>query len=190
MIDLLEFKAKAAKYFHLCMIEVQPQDVVEICERAIAAEAKLAEIEKQEPYCYLAKGIGAVSSDKRLGYDFPLYAHPVQQSPVVNLRAIDTMSDDDIWHIATLVSSMSGGSVFNLSADECILKVRASFEDPDTAREMMSQTGKNESRRIGDIHIGGEILPEFKSDCCIYCGLNQGGGSYHLDGCPRLGEGE
>lgn len=42
MISLKAFKENAAKYLHRIMIEVQPQDVVEICERAIAAE-ELAE---------------------------------------------------------------------------------------------------------------------------------------------------
>jgi len=43
MINLLEFKEKAAMYFHRIMIEVMHQDVVEICDRAIAAESKLAD---------------------------------------------------------------------------------------------------------------------------------------------------
>ncbi len=41
MINLNEFKEEAAKYFHRIMIEVMPQDVVEICDRAIAAESEL-----------------------------------------------------------------------------------------------------------------------------------------------------
>jgi len=60
--------------------------------------------------------------------------------------------------------------------------------DDEHIAESFKRWRERKQKRIGDIHIGGEILPEFKDDCCRYCGLKQVGGSYHLDGCPELGE--
>ena len=51
-------------------------------------------------------------------------------------RAIDQMSDDDLWHIASVITGLCGGSLLDVTMDEVVTEIRASFEDPDTGRKM------------------------------------------------------
>jgi len=57
--------------------------------------------------------------------------------------------------------------------------------------------GSEPQKRIGDIHIGGEITEEFKNsvsvvatgfieEWCKHCGLDQRNGMKHLHSCPTL----
>jgi hypothetical protein len=48
---------------------------------------------------------------------------------------IDAMSDDDLWHIAIIVTRLNGGALFNVSAYDCVTAIRASFLDPDSGRQ-------------------------------------------------------
>jgi len=49
-------------------------------------------------------------------------------------------------------------------------------------RESPKPEMQQKQKRIGDIHIGGEILPEFKDDWCRQCGCSVG----HLSSCTML----
>lgn len=51
---------------------------------------------------------------------------------------IDAMSDDDLWHIAVMVASKAGGTLFNFSQYEVVTEIRASFMDPDAGREYIA----------------------------------------------------
>ena len=50
---------------------------------------------------------------------------------------IEAMSDDDLWHLASMIATMSGGSLYNISANEAVASMRAGFMDPDTGRAFM-----------------------------------------------------
>ena len=132
-----------------------------------------------------------------------IYADPVQPSPAVAVRAIDAMSDDDLWHIATLVSSMSGGSVFNLSANECTTRIRASFEDPDTGRAMLSaptppnderpdivSTLKDLSVRMIDIGAEMEYTAGFNAEMAAHGRELVGAGMIASDWADKIKESE
>lgn len=53
---------------------------------------------------------------------------------------LDALTDDELWHIAAQVASMSGGSLFNVSQRECVTALRASFMDPDTGCEFIKSS--------------------------------------------------
>lgn len=48
------------------------------------------------------------------------------------------VSDDDLWHIASVVTRLNGGSLFNVSQHECVTAIRASFMDPDAGRALLA----------------------------------------------------
>jgi len=54
-----------------------------------------------------------------------------------SVYGLEALSDDDIWHIATQVSVMAGGSLFDMSQHECVTELRASFMNPDEGREFV-----------------------------------------------------
>jgi hypothetical protein len=67
----------------------------------------------------------------------------MSEENVVNFSTqLDALSDDDLWHIAGQIEAMSGGSLFHMSQHECVTALRASFMDPDTARQYMQINAK------------------------------------------------
>lgn len=58
---------------------------------------------------------------------------PEQSGPT---HAMQHLSDDELWFLAITVSTMAGGSLFNVSQNECVTALRASFLDPDEARAL------------------------------------------------------
>jgi hypothetical protein len=48
--------------------------------------------------------------------------------------SIESISDDDLWHIACVVNNLNSGSLFNISQHECVTEIRAAFMDPDAGR--------------------------------------------------------
>lgn len=48
------------------------------------------------------------------------------------------MRDDDLWHIAGVVTSLNGGNLFNVSQRECVTAIRAAFMDPDAGRAFIA----------------------------------------------------
>ncbi len=57
----------------------------------------------------------------------------VQQQPA---PAAPLLSDDDLWHIACMVTELNGGSLFNVVQRDCVTSIRASFMDPDAGRAL------------------------------------------------------
>lgn len=48
------------------------------------------------------------------------------------------MRDDDLWHIAGVITSLNGGNLFNVSQRECVTAIRAAFMDPDAGRAFIA----------------------------------------------------
>lgn len=57
-----------------------------------------------------------------------------------------TASSDDLWQIAVVVAQMTGGTLLDISQHDCVAEIRASFMDPDSAREYLAsqQSGAKE----------------------------------------------
>jgi hypothetical protein len=66
----------------------------------------------------------------------------IEPARISAVAPIEAMSDDDLWHIAGVVEQLSGGSLFNVSQDECVTAIRASFMDPDAGRAFMVSRAK------------------------------------------------
>lgn len=65
--------------------------------------------------------------------------------------ATPALSDEDLWHIAGVVSSFDGGSLFNVSERECVTAIRASFMDPDAGRALLAKVRQIEPQIIPEI---------------------------------------
>ncbi|MFJ2989998.1 hypothetical protein ACIPF8_19200 [Collimonas sp. NPDC087041] len=48
------------------------------------------------------------------------------------------LSDDDLWHIAGVVTELNGGSLFNVIQRDCVTAIRASFMNPDAGRALLA----------------------------------------------------
>lgn len=72
------------------------------------------------------------------GHSFPAVQARFERIEVVEVlpgAPVDALSDDDLWHIAGVVRGLAGGSFYHVSQYDCVTAIRASFMDPDTARE-------------------------------------------------------
>lgn len=49
-----------------------------------------------------------------------------------------TASSDDLWQIAVVVAQLTGGTLLDISQHDCVAAIRASFLDPDSAREYLA----------------------------------------------------
>lgn len=58
---------------------------------------------------------------------------------LANPAPIDFLSDNETWHIIVKAATKSGGNLYDLSQDECVTDVRASFLNPDAGRELLKQ---------------------------------------------------
>ena len=57
----------------------------------------------------------------------------------ISMAADQVLSNDDLWHIACLVTELNGGSLFNVSQQYCVTAIRASFMDPDSGRALLAK---------------------------------------------------
>lgn len=72
------------------------------------------------------------------GHTFPEVQAKFERIEIVEVLSgapVDALSDDDLWHIAGVVRGLAGGSFFHVSQHDCVTAIRASFTDPDAARE-------------------------------------------------------
>lgn len=53
---------------------------------------------------------------------------------------VDGLSDDDLWHIACVVTELNGSSLFNVGYKRCVAEIRAAFMDPDSGRAFLQRT--------------------------------------------------